>query len=419
MTDLIVVGGGLSGLAAALAASRAGIKVKVLAKGMGALHWGSGTIDLLGYYPDDDSPIERPLEALRDLAVNDPKHPYARLGGPALIDALQTFVSITTEVGLPYRGAAIEGENLWLPSPVGAARPTFFAPEAQLAGDLGREEPMLIVGFTEMRDFFPKLIAENLTKQGHPARAETLAISLITERRDRGNARLAEALDDRGAQSRLADALARLIVTGERIGLPAILGLADHQAAFNRLRSSLGVPLFEIPTLPSSVPGMRLNSAMRRHLANQGVRVEMNADVINFHADGDRVEYLESEGSGRPLRHRADRFILATGGILGGGIECDHSGRIWEVVLDLPLSRPLERGDWFHSRFFDSGGHPIFRAGVEVNGCFQPVDERGQPVYNNVWAAGCLLAHSDPILERSHEALAIGTGAAAGRFAAS
>ena len=62
-------------------------------------------------------------------------------------------------------------ENLFLPSPAGAARPAFLAPQAQLAGDLSRSEPMLIVGFEGMRDFYPLLIAENLTKSGYQARA--------------------------------------------------------------------------------------------------------------------------------------------------------------------------------------------------------------------------------------------------------
>ena len=34
--------------------------------------------------------------------------------------------------------------------------------------------------------------------------------------------------------------------------------------------------------------------------------------VINFVAEGDRVAYLETETSGRPLKHRASRFLLAT-----------------------------------------------------------------------------------------------------------
>jgi glycerol-3-phosphate dehydrogenase subunit B len=117
------------------------------------------------------------------------------------------------------------------------------------------------------------------------------------------------------------------------------------------------------------------------------------------------------------LKHRAEKFLLATGGILGGGIDSDHTGKVWEVVLNLPLAVPRERGQWFRARFFDPAGHPIFRAGVSVNREFQPVDANGVRVYANVWAAGNLLAHADPLLERSLEGIAIATGIAAARNA--
>ena len=58
------------------------------------------------------------------------------------------------------------GQNLLLPSPVGAVRPVFLAPAAQKAGEIlpaaGGGAPMVIVGVTGMRDFYPMLIAENL-----------------------------------------------------------------------------------------------------------------------------------------------------------------------------------------------------------------------------------------------------------------
>ncbi len=87
-------------------------------------------------------------------------------------------------MGVPYVGAENGQDNLFLPSPAGAPRPAFLAPQAQAAGDLSRQEPLLIVGFEGMRDFYPLLIAENLTKLGYPARAEMLPMALITDRRD-------------------------------------------------------------------------------------------------------------------------------------------------------------------------------------------------------------------------------------------
>lgn len=416
MLDLIVVGAGLAGLTAAYTAARAGQRVKIVAKGLGATHWHAGTIDVLGYFPNSATPVQRPLETICEMTRTQPQHPYA-LAESALDDALKSFVTLAQELGLAYAGAANEGDNLWLPSPAGAARPTFLAPRAQLAGDLRRTEPMLIVGLRGMRDFYPALIAENLTKQGHVARAAFLPLDLITERRDSNTVQLASALDDPARRAQLAAALKQLVQPGERIGLPAILGLDAHAVAFDDAQVQVGAPIFEIPTLPPSVPGVRLTNALRNRLRQLGVRIEINADVIGFHAEKDRVLWIESDASGRPLKHRAEKFLLATGGILGGGIDSDHTGKVWEVVLNLPLIAPRDRGEWFRARFFAPTGHPIFRAGVAVNREFQPVDGQGARVYANVWAAGNLLAHCDPISERSLEGIALATGMAAARSA--
>ncbi|RME63159.1 MAG: glycerol-3-phosphate dehydrogenase subunit GlpB, partial [Caldilineae bacterium] len=49
-------------MAAARAAAR-GLRVKVIAKGMGATHWHAGTVDVLGY-DGAGRPVHRPFDSL-------------------------------------------------------------------------------------------------------------------------------------------------------------------------------------------------------------------------------------------------------------------------------------------------------------------------------------------------------------------
>jgi glycerol-3-phosphate dehydrogenase subunit B len=296
---------------------------------------------------------------------------------------------------------------------VGARRPTYFAPLAQIAGDLRQGEPILIVGLRGLVDFYPELIAENLNLQGHRARAAFLPIDLITDRSNVNTAQLAHALDALDSRRRLGSELKGLVQLGERIGLPAILGMDQHADVMRDLQVATGAPVFEIPTLPPSVPGIRLNTAMKRKVERLGVRVDINMDVKDFHTEQGRVLWVESETSARPLKHSARHFLLATGGILGGGINFDHKGNAEETVFHLPLALPGTREDWFHPQFFDPSGQPIFQSGVPVNKEMQPVNLDGSRAYTNVWAAGTLLANSDPILERSLEGIAIVTATAA------
>jgi glycerol-3-phosphate dehydrogenase subunit B len=410
MLDLIIIGAGLTGLMAAYAAVKAGLDVQVIAKGLGALHWSAGTVDVLGYYPDEDTLVERPLQTVRTLVEANPQHPYGLLGGIELKDTLQAFTLLAKDIGLPYLGAGSADANLSLPSPVGAARPTFLAPYAQLAGDLSRPEPMLIVGLRGMRDFFPELIAENLNKQGYSARAAFLPLELITERHDSNTVQLANGLDNPARHKALAAEIQKLAQHGERVGLPAILGVAQHTAVMKELQAATGAAVFEIPTLPPSVPGFRLTEVLRRKVEELGVRVEVNMEVKGFHAENGHIASIESDASARPLKHRAERYLLATGGILGGGINSDHTGHVWEACFNLPLAVPQRRAEWFRTRFLDPAGHPIFSSGVAVNEQFQPVNANGSAVYANLWAAGGTLAHADPIRERSLEGIAIATG---------
>jgi glycerol-3-phosphate dehydrogenase subunit B len=418
MNDLLVIGAGLSGLMAADAAARAGLAVQIIAKGLSSMHWTAGTVDVLGYLAGREQLIHRPLSQAQVLTDTQPHHPYALLAGDELAEALNRFLArfaaLSVEIGLPYEGATTPGDNLLLPSPVGAIRPTYLAPQAQLAGDLSRSEPMLIVGFQGMRDFYPVLIAENLSKQGHTARSVFLPLSLLTDRRDSSTVHFAQALDNPARRERLGRELRKLVEPGERVGLPAIVGMDDYPATFVDLQQLVDAPIFEIPTLPPSVPGIRLFKALRRHLGSLGARVEAGMEAIEFKSDDQgRIQWIETETSARPLKHRARNFLLATGGILGGGINSDHTGRIWETIFDLPLTISPDRSQWFRTQFLDPAGQPVFHGGVPVDGHFQPVGVDGEPVFTNLWACGGILTGADPIRERSLEGIAISTGIAA------
>jgi glycerol-3-phosphate dehydrogenase subunit B len=136
-------------------------------------------------------------------------------------------------------------------------------------------------------------------------------------------------------------------------------------------------------------------------------------EVVEVVAQNRQIGAVKTATSARPLTHTAHKFLLATGGILGGGFNSDHTGRCWEVIFNLPLTVPPERSQWFHHQFLHPEGQPVFAGGVPINDQLQPIDQNGEPVYRNLWAAGGVLAHADPIRERSLEGVAIATGFAA------
>ena len=114
--------------------------------------------------------------------------------------------------------------------------------------------------------------------------------------------------------------------------------------------------------------------------------------------------------------YSADRYILATGRFIGGGLKADME-KVFEPIFNLPVSQPPSREGWFRKAFFSDLSHPIHQAGILTDFSFRPVDERGDPILENVWMAGTILAGHHCIDEKSREGIEIATGYRAAKHA--
>jgi glycerol-3-phosphate dehydrogenase subunit B len=406
--DLLVIGAGLAGLMTAYQAAGRGQKVRVVAKGWGATHWHSGCIDVLGYYPVDAAgPVVDLKTAVSQLIADNPQHPYALVGLDGLQAALESLQALCAEAGYPLHGSL---ETNWLlPSATGTFRPTCLAPETMIAGDLHRDDPMLLVGFKQMPDFYPNIVAANLNKQGKEARHVTLNLPMLANRRFNNAVLTARMMEQPDLRTELVTALKPHLGEAARIGLPAFLGLHQAMMVKDALEQAFGRPVFEIPSLPPSVPGMRLHQIFKQAIERHGSFVYDGMEALRAEHENGRITAVLTEAAARPRRHRFEKYVLATGGILGGGITTNIDGEARELVFDLPVSAPDSRLNWFRQEFMHKEGHPIYRAGLTVNEAFQPVNGNG-PVYDNVYAAGTTLSHCEVIRERSFEGVAVATG---------
>jgi glycerol-3-phosphate dehydrogenase subunit B len=196
------------------------------------------------------------------------------------------------------------------------------------------------------------------------------------------------------------------------------LGLHQSRAVQQAFENRLRRPVFEIPSLTPSVPGMRLHHILVQAIKKHGGRVFDGMEALSASTANRLVSAVHTETASRQRAHRFDRYLLATGGILGGGIDTDYQGNVREVVFNLPVQAPESRQDWFRRDFLDKQGHPIYQAGLRIDEQFQPVNGDNRPVYDNLFAAGTTLAGGEVIRERSFEGVAIATGYAASNAAA-
>jgi glycerol-3-phosphate dehydrogenase subunit B len=134
------------------------------------------------------------------------------------------------------------------------------------------------------------------------------------------------------------------------------------------------------------------------------VQILLDMTAVRGVVEGGRATGIVVPNVVRDQTYRADTFVLATGGLYGGGITSDYTGTLREVVFGLPLQAPTGNPEgWFAPQFLGQDEHPIHRAGVRANARMQPVDESGRAILKNVRVAGRLLAGYDPLAEGSTE----------------
>jgi glycerol-3-phosphate dehydrogenase subunit B len=409
--DVVVVGAGLAGLAAAVRLAEEGRSVLVIAKGFGATHLAPPAIDVLGYSPDGEA-VESPARGLAALVQASPDHPYARVGTETVAGALDWCMTSLSQ--LRYTGG-LEA-NLLLPTAVGAAKPTALCPATMAGGDLRLGGRIAIVGLRGLKDFYAPYIADNL---GHAARAFDVTVTVraleltpqLDGERDVGGLGFAARFERLEFRDEIVEKLRTLLAPGERAGLPAVLGVRDGDRVHGELEERLRTRVFEIATLPPSIPGMRLFDALKGALRRAGGRLVLGDRVVGAETKGRRVEAVVAQTAARRVRHPARSFVLATGGFASGGLELDSSWAVRETVLGLPVAGvPPPGAARFLPGYFDR--HPLARAGLEVDERLRPLGRRG-PVYENLHAAGATLAGAEPWREASGNGISLATGFAA------
>lgn len=404
---LAIVGTGIAGFAAAVFAANRGI-VTAIAGHTGALACTTGHLDLLGRAIDRNGSraVRDPWAALAALRADEPRHPLSSVGAHDIRRAFDEFTAFLGGQGIGY--TAPGDANVEAPTPAGTRKLTLCVPSTMAAGPraLAAGAPMAIVGIERLKGFSAAEVVANLGARGATASARQIAFPDLA----RGEVYpevMARALEVPATRVRFA-ALLREAAAGMRtVGLPAILGMHRPDDVHADLQRLSGLEIFEIPTMPPSVPGVRLREAMEQALPARGVTLIAQRKVAALELDDGGATLALADVAG-PIRIRAEAVLLATGRFLSGGLDAQPQG-IREPLLDLPVAQPAARDDWYREHYTDPRGHPVSRAGVEVDAEGRPLGRDGRAFHPRLFAAGTLLAHQDWVRSRSGAGIAIAT----------
>lgn len=414
--DVAVIGAGMAGMAAALFAANRGLSCVQIGNAGGIL-FASGLLDLLGVHPVAERRLwQSPYEALAALAREEPLHPLARIDPYSIRSAFDTFVGALGDAGLGY--APLGERNRQVLTSIGTLKTSFGVPLSMVAGADALEAhasrpPCLLVDFRGLREFSARQIAATLGDRWPGLRHERIEFPGYEAVPELYAAHLARALESTETRERTIKMVQPLLGDARAAGFPAVLGLARSSEVHAAFEAGLGVPVFEIPTMPTSVPGLRLLGALERAVSARGVRRRHQASVraLAFDADAGTAT-LDLEGAPGGERVHARAVVLATGRFTGRGLTAER-GQVRESILGLPVRQPASREAWHQRDFLAASGHAINRAGLEVDAAWRPLDASGRPAWPRLYAVGSILAHQDWMRSKCGSGLAIATAWAA------
>lgn len=383
--DNIIIGGGLSGLLCGIALAREGRHVAAIAAGQSTLHFSSGSFDILGYDADGQV-VTSPFEAIKQLEASHPYHLVGLENVPLLAtQALRIF----TECGLSGQGGV--AHNHFRMTPIGSLRPTWFTLDDYLTVQTPQAFPykkVLLVNVPGFMDFPVSLITEGLHRLGAEVETALVSVPSLMHRRqspsEMRSANLAKVLARDKKLQQIAARINKAATEVEAVIMPAIVGM-DSQEAVAFIRSRVQKPLHFVSTLPPSVPGVRVQTLLRKHFANLGGVYMLGNTVTGGHVEDGRLRYVET--SLLPdERLEADDFVLATGSFASDGLKSNYE-RVFEPIFDLDTTAPADRMQWVTSSVFDD--QPYRSYGVKVNASMQA--QKGRQTISNLYVAGAVL----------------------------
>ncbi|MDU3897788.1 MAG: FAD-dependent oxidoreductase, partial [Enterobacter sp.] len=110
--DTVIVGGGLAGLLCGLKLTQRGLRCAIVTRGQSALHFSSGSLDLLGALSFADLP---------------PEHPYRLTGAENMARFACETEHLLTACGARMQGDA--EQNHQRVTPLGTLRAAWLSPE--------------------------------------------------------------------------------------------------------------------------------------------------------------------------------------------------------------------------------------------------------------------------------------------------
>ena len=390
--ETLIIGGGLSGLLCGISLAGKGRSVAIISAGQSALHFSSGSFELV-----DD---------VTRLGQFDASHPYGKMGEDAVLNLAREGSELLSGAGIKLNGAT--GKNHYRLTPIGMFKPAWMTLDDYAMFDSSEKMPwskIAIVNLEGYLDFYPKFLANGLEKKGVNCEFYTINLPQLealrrssTEMRATNIARVLVG----DALSQFAEKINASISNVDAVLLPAVVGLFES-APVDELRAMVNVPLYFVPTMPASVPGVRTQIQLRNYFQSLGGIYQLGDNVNGGVIEGGRLKCVSTINHG-DMQWEAENFVLATGSFFSHGLIAS-ADRVYEPILGLDVDVKGERTEWYDKDLYKT--QPYMKFGVATDGDFHAM--LNGKVVENLYAIGSVLSGQNPIQDGTGGGIAITT----------
>ncbi len=397
--DTVIIGGGLSGLACGIRLQQKGVKCAIVSAGQSALHFFSGSFELLNRLPDGTA-VENPVETVANLEVT---HPYRKLGAE-----FQKYADEAKQL-LADSGVDVEGEamkNAYRLTPMGTMKPTWLslADFNRFDGvDAFKGKKVVVANIAGFLDFNMKFVTDALEAAGAQCKQELIDIDEVARLRksptEMRATNIARVIDKENIHNQLLTILKNYSIGVDAVVLPAVVGLSS-QKLVKALRKEVPSAVL-VPTMPPSVSGIRTQQQLRREFERLGGVYMLGDSVVRGEFSGSKVKAVYT------INHAenglvADNYILTTGSFFSNGLVA-HSAEVIEPVFGLDVDYDKDRANWCDRQFFNKQNYQTF--GVTTDDHFR-VKKDGEAI-TNLYAAGSVLSGYNALYEGSGAGVAL------------
>lgn len=397
--DVIIIGGGLSGLTAGIKLARSNKNVAVITSGQSALHFSSGSMGLLSGI--DGKQISEPMKALDRLPES---HPYRKIGLDRIEPLAGEASALLTSAGIKMLGDPARCH--YRLTPLGFWEPAWLTLQNMAACTHPSEcrwHTAAVVNLYGYLDFFPEYVAAGLGKIGIKTTCHEVKLpELVRLRKSCSEMRAASIakLIHGDTLKALAESINSISADADVILFPAVVGLKSDSEA-NELVSLVKKQLRYVPVIPMPVTGVRAEMMLRRAFERAGGTYLIGDSVKEGIMQGSRLQSVKTVNLGSTCLE-ADEFIICTGSFFSQGLVATPN-EIIEPVFGLDVDQTAERTSRYNKNFF--GDQPYMKFGVSTDSDFR-VSIKGK-VVENLRASGALLSGANPLREGSGAGIAM------------